>query len=524
MITFFSACKQRTNANKAFAYPISQDPECLDPQIASTDAALTIINNCMEGLFRLDSDGNIINGIAESYSVSEDKLTYTFKLRQNAQWYLFDSSKELLGDSFVNNIDADDFVYALRRTVLKQTNCPTHESFFVIKNAKAIFNEQADETTLGVVAVDKYTLQITLEYPDSSFLELLTTAPAMPCNEEFFLATKGKYGLNIDNFLCNGQFYTSKWNEDASFLIKKNPEYNGEFSAIPSSVNFYINSNTDDIAENIKNSDYDAGILTSTSAQALIKHEKFKYKQLENTVWGLCFNTDSQYLSNTNLRLALAVATFASDIKSSFPNTATGIIPDMCKVELQNYRENALPLAALSDNAAKAQEYWSKATDELGTKTITLTLSCPSEYETNMRTLLQSWQKYFGLSISAKIKLVESSKVTSTLRNGSFDIMFAPMTAENSDTVNFLKSVEPSIHLSSNEFENILTQLKNAKSSADKFSLCNQAENFLIQNALFIPLAFENTYFIQAENVSDIYLYSINSIPCFIQAKREGRK
>lgn len=72
---------------------------------------------------------------------------------------------------------------------------------------------------LGVKAIDDYTLEIKLKSADNGFLNVLSTAIAMPCNEDYFNATKGRYGLGLDYSIFNGQFYVSNILE-ASYLLK----------------------------------------------------------------------------------------------------------------------------------------------------------------------------------------------------------------------------------------------------------------------------------------------------------------
>lgn len=519
----FSSCAAQSDANKAFAYPIDGDPECIDPQIARSNSALIIINNCMEGLVRLDESGNIVNGVAENIEISPDGLVYTFKLGDDAKWYLFDTVSELLGKDFVNRVTAYDFAYGITRTVLKETNSPSFRDFFVIKNAERVYNGEIDKSQLGVQAVDASTLRITLNYADASFLELLTTAPAMPCNEKFFLATKGRYGLDIDHFISNGPFYASKWNEDASFLIKKNTLYGGQSKPVPASVNFYVNTDSSSIADKLKDGDFDAGTLSGEYADGLLKNDKIKYTQSKDTVRGLCFNTNQEYLKNINLRLALSVAANASDIAGKFSVPAENIIPDMCRVDMLNYCENASVPTKLSNNSVKAQEYWAKAIGELGVKSVSLTLTCGANYESEMRGLLQAWQKYFGLSLNVKIHVVEDAKIATLLKNGGFEIIFAPIKAENPDAVKLLNALPDKISYSSESYKSIIAKLNAAKKTEDKIRLCSEAENFLIQNAVFFPVCSQSAYFIMAKKVSGIYLSSVNGLPYFINARREGK-
>lgn len=117
-----------------------------------------------------------------------------------------DSRLKMLGRVFDPEITANDFVFALRRAAQPETECPLFSSIACIKNAVSVHNGKMSSDKLGVKAVNNYQLEITLASADDSFMQTLTTAVAMPCNEEFFNATKGRYGLSTEYTLFNGQF------------------------------------------------------------------------------------------------------------------------------------------------------------------------------------------------------------------------------------------------------------------------------------------------------------------------------
>ena len=199
-----------------FIYPFGGDIVSFDPQIASTADEFLVIENCFEGLVRVLDDGTVQAGVASSWNVSEDGLTYTFNLRQGAKWNIPEPDDEnplkvheLMGNDFNPDITANDFVFALQRAVDKTTDSPLFSSVSNIVNANGIHSGKKSADELGVSATDDYTLVIKLASPDESFMSTLSTAVAMPCNEEYFYATKGRYGLGLDYTLFNGQFYVS---------------------------------------------------------------------------------------------------------------------------------------------------------------------------------------------------------------------------------------------------------------------------------------------------------------------------
>ena len=86
LISTFTACGEIKGSDAGIVFPIDRDPEYLDPQIISYSGSRNIIANCFEGLVTLNPQGEIAPGCAESWSISDDGLTYTFKLRQDCKW------------------------------------------------------------------------------------------------------------------------------------------------------------------------------------------------------------------------------------------------------------------------------------------------------------------------------------------------------------------------------------------------------------------------------------------------------
>lgn len=108
--------------------------------------------------------------------MSEDGLSYTFKLKQGLRWYIFPSVKKAMGEDYNPEITAEDFVFGLQRAADDLTQSPLFATISAIENANEIHSGYKDESELGVYASDKYTLQINLAAADDDFLQTLSTA------------------------------------------------------------------------------------------------------------------------------------------------------------------------------------------------------------------------------------------------------------------------------------------------------------------------------------------------------------
>ena len=230
IILLFTLVGCSDNFNSAIIYfGVNEPPKNIDPQCAKTVTELMLVKNLYEGLMRIDSDGNIVNGVALSYEKNGD--AYTFKIKNDSVW----------NDG--TPITAYDFKFGITRALSPETNSPNADCLYAIKNAKQVHNGSLNVDLLGIKVIDNHTLKIVAE-PNADILYALTTAPAMPCNEQFFLNSIGKYGMSSETVLCNGSYKMRKWAlQDFAMRIVKNDKYNGSF--VPKNAAVYFSKNKD---------------------------------------------------------------------------------------------------------------------------------------------------------------------------------------------------------------------------------------------------------------------------------------
>ncbi len=203
---------------------LSQNPANLDPQMASDNASFNVIRNIYATLVDIDNSGMIACGAAESYTVSDDGLTYTFILREGLVWKGM-ASKDTVP------LTAKDYVFAFRRINDEKTGSP-HKAMY----------EEIEE----INAKDDRTLCIRLKEPNCDFLKKLAYPAASPCNEELFLSTAGRYGLSTEDTYSCGAFYVSDWNYDPYWndnhvtLTRINKNSIEDYITYPDEVKFLI--------------------------------------------------------------------------------------------------------------------------------------------------------------------------------------------------------------------------------------------------------------------------------------------
>lgn len=171
----------------------NSEPRSLDPHKAVGNSAAVILYDLFTGLMTLDAAGKLVPGVAESYSVSEDGLTYTFTLRDDAVW------------SDGTPLTADDFVYSFRRLLTPETAARFASQLSPIVNAQAINKGEKPPEALGVQAVDPRTLVVTLTQPTAYLPQLMSSNAASPVPRHVIEA-EGRGWTRPEVMVSNGAY------------------------------------------------------------------------------------------------------------------------------------------------------------------------------------------------------------------------------------------------------------------------------------------------------------------------------
>jgi oligopeptide transport system substrate-binding protein len=188
------------------------EPDSLDPQLARMDSALTILRDAYEGLTAVAADGGVAAGAAESWSVSDDGLSYTFTLRPAARW------------SNGDPLTADDFVAAWQRLVDPATASQYAQMLAPVAGARAVLAGAAPAATLAAEAIDGQTLRVRLEAPTAYFLALLSHPSTFPVHRPT-LAAHGAAFARPGIVVTNGAFVPVEWQVGAAVTAWRNREY-----------------------------------------------------------------------------------------------------------------------------------------------------------------------------------------------------------------------------------------------------------------------------------------------------------
>ncbi|MGF7007460.1 peptide ABC transporter substrate-binding protein [Aminobacter sp. BE322] len=275
----------------------SADPESLDPHKTSTVYEAHILRDLFLGLVMQDKDANLIPGAAESWTVSDDGLVYTFKLRQGATW------------SDGSPVTADDFVYSFRRLEDPATGAEYASMLYPIVKAEEVNTGKAKPEEIGVKAIDPSTLEVTLKAPTPYFLEMLTHQAAYPVNKAA-IEKLGADWIKPGNLVSNGAYTLAEFIPNDRIKLVKNPKFYDAANVKIDVVNYIP---TEDRSTAIKR--FEAGELDSNDDIPTEQMAELKAKFGDQLRVGAQLGTyyyamkwDKEPWSNLELRKAVSMA------------------------------------------------------------------------------------------------------------------------------------------------------------------------------------------------------------------------
>ena len=297
-----AACSSSSKTSgKTYNYVYGGDPATLDYVSTNKKNMTTAVSNGVDGLFENDQYGNLKPSVAESWSVSQDGLTYTYKIRKGVKWYTSD------GEEYAD-VTAKDFV-----TGLKHAADTKSEAIYLLQNSVKGLNDYVSGDNknfadVGIKAIDDHTLQYTLSEPEPYWNSKLTYSVTWPVNADF-LKSKGKdFGKSTDptSILYNGPFLLKSLTTKSSIEFVKNENYWDKDNVHFDNVKLTYDDGTDQesLERNFTDGVYNLARLFPTSSNYSKVAKQYKddiyYTQPGAAVEGVGINIDRQTYGHTS--------------------------------------------------------------------------------------------------------------------------------------------------------------------------------------------------------------------------------
>jgi len=497
-------------AEKVYHWYSVSDIPSLDTNKATDQASFEVLGNVLEGLFTLGENDVPVNGVAESYTVSDDGLHYTFKLRQDAVW------------SNGTKVTANDFVYSWRR--LADPKTASEYQFMAatasFKNYEKVMAGELATEELGVKATDDYTLEVELEVPVPFFISLITFPNFYPVNEEFAKAQGEKFGTTIETTIFNGPFVVSSWEQEYEYVMSKNDTYWDKDVVKMDKVVIRVIKDTATAVNMYETGELDRVGLSAEYVDQYKGTEEFATLP-DSSVFYLEVNQGREPFNNLNARKAVAMAFDKSFITDELLNNGSSVadylIPTGLAVspEGKDFRDGVGTYN--SYDLAKAQEAWEKAKQELGKDTFEIEL-LTYDSETSRRS-----SEYIQGQLEANLPGLKVSINQQPFKNklalasaSDFDFNYAGWGPDYADPMTFLdmwltESGHNNISYSNPKYDEMVISSKSGELSAkpaERWAALQEAERILLEDdVVLVPMFQKGTSILIRPSVKNLYTH-----------------
>lgn len=412
--------------------------EALDPQQAVDGTSFEVIADYTDGLYQMDKDGEAVPALAADTQISEDGLSYTFKIRDDAKW------------SNGEPVTAQDFVFAWQRAV--DPKVASEYAYMLsdvgqIKNAADIIAGKKDKSELGVTAADDKTLKVELNVQVPYFLGLMYFPTFYPVNQKFFESCGDTFATSPETTLSNGAFILDSYEPAATaFHLKKNPDYYDAKRVKLTGINYQVIQDSQQALMSYQTGAVDTTLVNGEQVDQ-VKDDPTFHAVAAGYLWYVVPNISKvKELSNLNLRLAMTMAINRESITTGV--LKDGSIPTYTAVPIdfatgpdgsdfagdQKKFENVCKF-----DAAAAADYWKKGLEELGVSSISLNMIVDADDAPQKvaQVLKEQWETTLpGLTVNL---VVEPKKQrVQDMQDGNFEVALTRWGPDYADPMTYL--------------------------------------------------------------------------------------
>lgn len=418
----------------------TMEPTSLNTLLATYAYDFTPINAMIECLYRDDENDVPQPAGAETVDISDDKLVYTFHLREDATWSN--------GDPVV----ATDYEFAWQQALNPEVASDYAYMLYFIHNAEPYFNGEVEWSEVGVKVIDDYTLEVTLDNPLPYATDLFAFPTLAPINQKFYEEVGAdKYATDAEYFCCNGMYELTEWSHNSQIVFQKREDYWNADAVGPDEIVYKIITDSQAglnsyLSREIDYTDLDSGEVVQ---QAEAAGFEVGVKPARSSYY-LIVNTEDEFMSNQNLRLALAYSidkqALVDTVYQNDNQPMTSFTPPAIMGANDSSFQEALvaergEMYPGSGDLEKAQEYLQAALEELGCTAADLTLSidCADDsLRRNCATFLQEqWRQNLGLE-NITVNSMQTKQVSANRQSGDYCMSLGGWSPDYNDAINFL--------------------------------------------------------------------------------------
>ena len=503
-----------------YTYSSELNIKNLDSSDADDGCSLKAIHAVIDGLTKTDKKGNIVNAVAKSEELSEDGLTHTYKLRKDVKW--------TNGDP----VTAHDFVYAWQLIFRKKGSYyyMFADGIASIEGAQELSDKigageeltDDDLNSMGVKAIDDYTLEVKTTVRVSFLDELLTFPPFYPINEKFAEKQGNKYGKSAKAILGNGAFTMTNWELGSVAEFEKNESYYDQKHVKLNKLVMKLVQEPKVAAQAFEAGETDYAPINSDLVDKYKDDEAFK-QVYDGFLFYISVNFQNSDLANLNVRKAISLAINRKDLCENVlkdgSQVAGGFIPSGLATSPDgvDFRKDSGNFT--SYDKKKAQEPLDEGLKELGKDQITLRFTYGKD-ESPKDVFVTYLQNALSELDGIKVEMVATTKqdrIYNKQKNGDFDLAVTRWGPDYGDPTTYLTmgiSTNGNNYgkWSNSEYDQLVGQVGVESNVTKRWQKMKDAEKILLDGYAYIPVFEKGAATLQNPKVKNLVIKPCRTI------------
>lgn len=502
-VLLITACTVGKGDDKVLYINNGDEPTSLNPPAGFDAVSWNALNNLLEGLTRLNADHVPEAAIAEEWDLSDDEMTYTFHIRDHANW------------SNGDPVTADDFVYAWLQLLNPDAASPAAFLGYVIEGAEAYHTGGGSEEDVAIKAVDEKTLEVKLNAPTGYFLHLITNPGFFPVNKKV-AEEDPDWHTEAETYVSNGPFILESWSHNEEMVMVKNDEYWDKDTVKLTEVHWAMVEDANTSYQMFESDELDmAGIPSELSDQLIDGDDVVIADQAGLDFYR--FNVTMEPFQNKKIRQAFALAVNQEDIVEYVTRgkeePAKGFVSygfedkdgnDFRDVNGELVVFNPEEAKRLLEEGMKEEGY-----DEL--PEVVISFNTSEAHKAKAEALQDMFSENLGVDVTLEntewqVFLEDQNNLNLQLSRSSFLFDYG-------DPINFLESFITGSSMnrtgfSNEEYDKLIADAKVAPED-ERWELMYEAEKLLADEMIIFPMHFYNHVHIYKEGITDVIRHPV---------------
>lgn len=484
---------------------VTSEPSDLNPMRMRDTISQSVLYHCMSGLTRLNEKDEPVADVAERWEMNTDKTVYTMYLRKDAKW------------SNGDPVTAQDFYYSWTMQMTPSTGAVFAPYLYNhIQNGEAFYNGTVDASELGIKVLDEYTLEIHWSHPMTNGLFYLAQPFYLPMNQKGYEQIgEQAYAKEADQMVTNGPYQIAEWVHDDHITMEKFSDYHAADTIKVPKVKLTMIGDANTALNAFTTGEIDmCGLFSEQIDLVANQDEGAVQSYIDGGSWFLNFNLQNEYLSNLNLRKALACSIDVQSLLDYVINdgsvAADGLVPGIITgADGKPYAEARGGLFHYDKEAAN--RYLDQALTELGLDKVELNLTfwgTNTTYNKNQAAYLQQqWKENLGLEVT--LKAVPNNALSEAEENGEYSFAVGGWGPSENDAVTYLENYRTGDANNTGgyanpEYDRLLKDSLRESDSLKRQAMLIQAEKLLIEDMVVGPLYFTCTKYAVSDKLTGL--------------------